>query len=424
MKQLEAQKWSLRTNANEVTIDNATPASLLDKQDAADARDKSKKEKVDGSAPPGICKSAKVILSRRLPEPRSKRVAKIRLTPRIFNTPMRESTKKMEQEFLIKNHPYLKNNRLLNNNALHHDLVECSPLWLKAKGDEFYHNQDYMSAKNAYSHAFEQGSSLEGVREVTIMDVQVVANRAACHLQLGESLRCVEDCEYALGKMKNKEEREKLHFSTEEDALMFEYKLISRLCAAQCQLGNFHDALCLLKEQTLSLNDHQYDVVTLWQQDMEAVSSWYESSLLKKKADKKLSEGCFDEALQLYAEALVLQPSSVTALANRSACYMAKQNYSLCLHDCSAAVEIINKEQQPTRNSTFPLLCRSKCIEWKVTIILRQSAAKEITRDFKGALSDIESVIALLDFCSTKDKLEAKRESLMKLQQLQSTSKS
>jgi hypothetical protein len=67
----------------------------------------------------------------------------------------------------------------------------------------------------------------------------------------------------------------------------------------------------------------------------------------------------------------------------------------------------------------YPLFSSPNCLEWKVTVTLRQCAAKGMTIDFKGALSDIESVIAFLGCSSIKDSLEDKRESLMKLQQVQ-----
>jgi tetratricopeptide (TPR) repeat protein len=414
MERLEMKKWSVRDNIDEV-IDDAV-LSVRSDGDSEKILDNSK-DVVGGPTTPTVCKSSTDILFKRLPQPRSRKVAKMSLTPRLFYTPMRESTKKMEQEFIIKNRHYLKNNQLLNRHALHQcDFVGCSPLWLKAKGDEFYRNRDYLSAINAYTHAFEQGSFVvegSGGGDATVTDVHVIANRAACHLQLGESQRCIQDCDYALNKVKNKEEREK-YFTKEADALTFEHKLISRLCAAQCQLGNFHDALSILQQQTATMKSNPNDCIKeLWHQDIKAVTLWYESSLLKNNADMKFSEGSLEDAQELYTEALVLQPSMVSALANRSAFHMAKRNFALCIQDCNAAAVIIEEEKNPKRSMPFPLFNSSKCLEWKVTITLRRCAAKEMTNDFKGALSDIESVIALLGCSSIRDSLENKRESLM-----------
>lgn len=412
MDRLETKKCSARDNNNDSTDDAVCSVRSVDNSD--------KLLDVGQNPPtPTVCKSAPDFLSKRLPAPRSRKVAKMRLTPRIFYTPMRESTKEMEQEFIITNRYHLKNNQFLNRHALHqYDFVECSPLWLKAKGDGFYRNRDFMSAINAYTQAFEQGSSVEGSGEVSFMDIHVIANRAASYLQLGESQHCAEDCGYALNKMKNKNEREK-YFTKEVDAQSFERKLISRLCAAQCQLGKYRNALSWLQTQVSTTNSNLAHITELWHREIEAITSWYESSLLKKRADMKLSEGSLEEAQELYTEALVLQPSLVSALANRSVYHMAKRNYSLCIQDCNAAAVLIDEEKNPKRNSPFPLFNSSKCLEWKVTIMLRRCAAKEMTSDFKGAQSDIESVIALLGCSSMKDDLESKRESLIKLQKVQ-----
>jgi hypothetical protein len=96
-----------------------------------------------------------------MPKPRSKKVATIQLKPRIINRPMRESTCKKEQAFIVKNRPFLETNRLLNSNTHHYndDLAESNSIWLKAKGDEFYKRKDCSSAVNPCMRAFEQSST-------------------------------------------------------------------------------------------------------------------------------------------------------------------------------------------------------------------------------------------------------------------------
>jgi len=92
---------------------------------------------------------------------RSKKVASIQLKPRIINRPMRESTCKKEQAFIVKNRPFLETNRLLNSNTHHYndDLAESNSIWLKAKGDEFYKRKDCSSAVNPCMRAFGQSST-------------------------------------------------------------------------------------------------------------------------------------------------------------------------------------------------------------------------------------------------------------------------
>ena len=113
------------------------------------------------------------------PAPRSANIATFKYTPRLFKTPMRESTINQEKDFVAKNRPHLHNNGLLNKDAL--DISESDPTWLKGKGDDFYRSGDFRSAINAYSSAFETDSTM----------VAALSNRAACYLQIGEAARCI-----------------------------------------------------------------------------------------------------------------------------------------------------------------------------------------------------------------------------------------
>eukprot|EP00957_Ditylum_brightwellii_P167817 12774686-Ditylum_brightwellii.AAC.1 len=98
-------------------------------------------------------------------------------TPRLFRTPIRESTAQQENTFIAKNRPYLRTNNLLNSDAL--DISESDAVWLKGKGDEFYKKGDFWSAINAYSSSLESDQGM----------VQAISNRAASYLQIGEISR-------------------------------------------------------------------------------------------------------------------------------------------------------------------------------------------------------------------------------------------
>ena len=329
------------------------------------------------------------------PQPRKKKAAKIRYTPRIFNTPMRESTLKTEQAFIVKNRPYLRKNRLLNHDAL--DLTESDPVWLKAKGDEFYQNRDFMSAINAYTAAFESDENM----------IQLVANRAACYLQIEELNRCVADCEYVLNKRHTFIESV---YPNKNDAAMFQQKLLSRLSTAQCRLGN-HDAALDTLKRAVALNPSDLKP----QQDLELVSQWLLASSHKKVGDDKMIDGSLEEALKLYSLALELNPMFISALANRAACYFAQENLESCMQDCSTAIELI--EKQP-KSAPFPLLSRSKRREWIITIRTRRSSARKMAKDCSGALSDIEAAIAVMDddssyVASVKNEFERDRTILL-----------
>ena len=68
------------------------------------------------------------------------------------------------------------------------DISEEDPVWLKAKGDDFFRSGDVRSAVNAYSAAI----------DIDDEAVACYSNRSACYLKLNMSIDCVEDCSMAL----------------------------------------------------------------------------------------------------------------------------------------------------------------------------------------------------------------------------------
>jgi hypothetical protein len=58
-------------------------------------------------------------------------------------------------------------------------------MWLKAKGDDFFHSKDFRSATNAYTEAISAVSN-----DNTDLIATCLSNRAACLLQLGEREVC------------------------------------------------------------------------------------------------------------------------------------------------------------------------------------------------------------------------------------------
>ncbi|MEW5311990.1 MAG: hypothetical protein WDW38_003655 [Sanguina aurantia] len=68
------------------------------------------------------------------------------------------------------------------------DVADRQPLFLKDKGDALYQQGNYRGAINAYSRGLEIDA------EIPLL----WANRAACHLQLGDPAMCCDDCSGAL----------------------------------------------------------------------------------------------------------------------------------------------------------------------------------------------------------------------------------
>lgn len=71
--------------------------------------------------------------------------------------------------------------------------IQDSPMFWKEKGDQYYHNREFKAAADAYSESIKR----DGVFLTCVM------NRAACHLQLMEWKKCVEDCSLALNILAN-----------------------------------------------------------------------------------------------------------------------------------------------------------------------------------------------------------------------------
>ena len=100
---------------------------------------------------------------------------------------------------------------------------------------------------------------------------------------------------------------------------------------------------------------------------------------------------------------------------------MVQKEFSLCIDDCNTAAEILEANPSQTSAAPFPIHSCLKTLEWIVTIRLRQCAAKELNKDFTGALSDVESIIAFIgnrpSFTTVKRELEIKRFDFLRAQQ-------
>ena len=81
-----------------------------------------------------------------IPPPRSSNLSSasdakvnIKFTPRLFPTPMRESKASEEEDWIAKNRRHLKKNGILaKGGSTGGDFSEEDPVWLKAKGDDFF----------------------------------------------------------------------------------------------------------------------------------------------------------------------------------------------------------------------------------------------------------------------------------------------
>jgi tetratricopeptide (TPR) repeat protein len=121
---------------------------------------------------------------RALPPPRSRQTQSVKVDFTQLETghlPARESREKEIRQFK-------RQNNVAPVHADATDLTEREPIFLKDKGDGFYNTGNLSAAVNAYSAALEMDAGF----------IRCLANRAACHLQLGDTAACIADCTKAL----------------------------------------------------------------------------------------------------------------------------------------------------------------------------------------------------------------------------------
>lgn len=260
-------------------------------------------------------------------------------TPRIFKTPVRESTVLREKEFLIKNRPFLKYNKHFNTECT--DVSDADPMWLKRKGDEFYVAGDYASAINAYTEAFEKDECL----------IQALTNRSACYLYIGEAQRCILDSEEVLTLITNHQQEMKLSVA---EIKLIRKKVLIRVANAHCQSGgglvHFQRALNSLKSaQDMDVSD------SLLSHDIERVSNIIEALKLKVEADKLLSEGKIDDAIERYDIVLSMEPTMINAKINSATAHLLKGCYKESALLCEQVLEVF-KSTGPSRHGVVPPL--------------------------------------------------------------------
>lgn len=302
-----------------------------------------------------------------VPPPRKAVQNSFRHTPRFFKTPSRESTAKREQEFIIKNSAHLRKNALLNGD----DIGDVDPVWLTAKGNEFYGKGDYSSAINAFTEALRADEKL----------VPALGGRAACYLHLRKGFFCVKDCLATL----NMKEAIEAHFDTAFEQTQFRAKIHIRLALAFCLLGEYENSM---EHFTKARELDETDEVAM--QAMRHLETFIESNRWKEMADE-----CFAEnpgrANELYSKALLVYPTHTKARMNRAACHLLMKNSADCIADCEFAISECKRKGSDSSlisSMLLPIPCVQR--KWIVALLCRRAAAKELGEDFQGALEDLE----------------------------------
>ncbi|XP_001861877.2 dynein assembly factor 4, axonemal [Culex quinquefasciatus] len=120
-----------------------------------------------------------------LPAIRQSATLQVSFTERNFVTPSRESREPEERDWIQKQSAAKKAIGFVDDDLRPE---ERNPEWLKAKGDSFFQQQNYLGAISAYT---------AGIR-LTDKYYSLFLNRSAAHFALENYQRCAEDCSAAL----------------------------------------------------------------------------------------------------------------------------------------------------------------------------------------------------------------------------------
>ena len=348
-----------------------------------------------------------------LPDVRAPAILKFRHTPRIFKTPMRQSTQLREEAFIIKNRPYLKANKYFNSfesssisssslssDPLHinsHSLAESDPTWLKRKADGFYRGGDYLAAINAYSTIIEKDADRvlveeaetgEGMDADKAKDTGIDAgtgpgcfvsiraraymNRSACYLQVEEPRLCIHDCRRSIELM---DDFDVGSGSSESNSSIdrMRVKILIRMAMAQCQLDTLHDLKLALKHldsansimatnnnndgtpsdngNVSALGNSNSSVHNVIKVGIQSLKTTIQAYEHKRAADKAFGNNDLKACIDMYSTAIKIDHFMMKAYSNRSGAYFFIGNYDGCIKDCTVVLETLKQKHQVTVNA-------------------------------------------------------------------------
>jgi dyslexia susceptibility 1 candidate gene 1 protein len=245
---------------------------------------------------------------------------------------------------------------------------EKNPLWLKEKGDNFFNNNDYVSALNAYNKSIEGDSAF----------LKCYLNRATCYLKLRAYKNCIQDCdriEELLDKQKKDEDPE---FYDKMGMRAYVKK-----AAALCWQGEFDQALGYYDkalEFSSRMSEKESEVL---KKDIEKIKTRSESLKRKEEADNLLKEAKLLEALEEYKA--IEDHNNEYIYANMSLAYLKLGQYEQCIECVENALRIIRNFQA----DTYRLEPDHRL---EVKLLLRRGKSYDALKRYKEAKND-------LDFC-------------------------
>ena len=276
-----------------------------------------------------------------LPPPRRAPPVKVTFTARAFPTPLRESRKLEEENWLARN--YVKLAQSAAQRKLAGDpggpatpFTEKDAAWLKSKGDDFFRHGDFGSALNAYSAALASDAG----------SLPCLLNRAACFLQRRMPAQCAADCSAALallpppgsGAADEPVPAALAAAAPQQRAQVL--RALARRAAALALEGKFAAALVDARRAA------QLDADAALARVAARLAVLARASAVKEEGDAAAAASRSDVALARYAFALELEPRYALAMLNRSALTMRLERFAECARDCEAVLRLLEEGER------------------------------------------------------------------------------
>ena len=324
---------------------------------------------------------------RYVPAPRSASRFLVDFTTRVFPTPMRESTREEEEDWLLRNGKHVKGSQRVRLKG--HDISERDPYWLKDKGDGFFKKGDFMAAINAYTTALEADPEM----------LPCLSNRAACYLKLKKFKDCSNDCTTALNVL---ESNESIRVETAAKTGVappkelrrdrnVRKKVLIRRGTALCAEGNYVDGL-----KDYQLAQELFPMDENVSADCARIALLVQCDALRETGNDSFKSGDYGDALQSYSKALDIDPGYIACYANRAACNMAMQHYDAAANDISKALKILDgHDGEPVASGKLPNPGTDEFKIFKKKLLIKRGLARTKNRDFKSAAGDYEAAVAL-----------------------------
>jgi len=248
-------------------------------------------------------------------------------SPRFFKTPIRESTTAQEQIYILKNRPYMKGKKYFN---LGEDDAEIEDMvLLKAKGDELYEGNDFLSAINIYTT----------IIDIDPLNISAYSNRSAAYLMIDEPYQCIRDCKKICDILKNCNEREKAQAPTKKINLRlslayFQVDVLGRSASLELSLKHFLKGYDCCKDSIKMAVEGDVIINQIKCRD------------LKRKGDMAMKNKNFSSAIEFYTSAIKVgkENTLLSVYVNRASSFTSCSKYIESINDCTFVLETLTRD--------------------------------------------------------------------------------